>query len=237
MPELKLSESSRPFNVAVTGMVWGDPDAPDAVIVMVALLVPITSPAVFTDTVTELGAVPEAGESVSQEALLVAVQERVPAPEFVIDSDWEAGFPCPWNAENERLVGLTASVGGASVNVTGTLTGELDAPAALKTIVAVYVPCARPEMFTAAVTLPEFVPLVGVTVSHDADSLTVQFRLPPPALLTAIVCEAGLLPPGVATYDSEELLSEKAGGATLGTDTVLPLVKPGTLISAPLSLP
>ena len=55
----------------------------------------------------------------------------------MMESVCDAGFCWPWNAEKDRLFGLTAKVGGATTNVTGTVKGELVAAAALKEIVAV----------------------------------------------------------------------------------------------------
>jgi len=90
----------------------------------------------LTEVVIVLCAIPEAGERVSQEALLLAVHWTVPEPELVTEIVWEVGFPWPWNAEKERPAGLRESVGGAMVKLTGTLIGELVA-LALTTIVSV----------------------------------------------------------------------------------------------------
>src|SRR5262249_29089408 len=85
-----------------------------------------------------------------------------------------------------------------TVNVTGTLTGVLVAPVALMVIVPLYAPAASPLMLTEAVSVEGAVPLAGLTVSHEASSLAVKLRVPPPVLVTLIVWLAGLLPPAVA---------------------------------------
>src|SRR5262249_15652125 len=148
VPPLKLSNSKTPCKVSVTGIVCGEPEEPDEVTVMLALYTPSASPEVLTDTVTVLGATPEVEERVNQLAWLEAVQLTVPKAGVAMERFWVAGLPCAWNAENDRLVGETARVGGAIVKVTGMMTGELLAPAALKEIVAEYEPCERPEIFT-----------------------------------------------------------------------------------------
>ena len=70
--------------------------------------------------------------------------------------------------------------GGFIVNVTGILMGEFVAPGAVIVIAALYVPADRPAILTDKVTVPLFVPLVGLRLSHVALSLTDQFNVPPP---------------------------------------------------------
>jgi hypothetical protein len=86
-----------------------------------------------TDTVVVEGAVPDVGLTLSHVALSLAVQFSVPPPVLVMFKDWFAGLAPP-AAVKLKLVGLTPIVGEAAaltVNVTGTVTGVLVAPAAL----------------------------------------------------------------------------------------------------------
>ena len=72
--------------------------APVAVTVIVAVKGPARSPAVFTDRVTGLVpvvVVPDAGASVSQLALSVTDQVKVPVPGFVIFNVCEVGLAAP----------------------------------------------------------------------------------------------------------------------------------------------
>ena len=72
--------------------------APVAVTVIVAVKEPTRSPAVFTDRVTGLVpvvVVPDVGASVSQLALSVTDQVKVPVPGFVIFNVCEVGLAAP----------------------------------------------------------------------------------------------------------------------------------------------
>ena len=72
--------------------------APVAVTVIVAVKEPARSPAVFTDRVTGLVpvvVVPDVGVGVSQLALSVTDQVKVPVPGFVIFNGCEVGFAAP----------------------------------------------------------------------------------------------------------------------------------------------
>ena len=72
--------------------------APVAVTVMVAVGGAARSPAVFTDRVTGLVpvvVVPDVGASVSQLALSVTDQVKVPVPGFVIFNVCEVGLAAP----------------------------------------------------------------------------------------------------------------------------------------------
>jgi len=73
-----------------------------------------------------------------------------------------------------------------TVSVTGTLSGELDAPVALTVMVPLYVPAASPLILTEAVSVEGAVPLAGLTLSHEALSVAVQLNVPPLALLMLI---------------------------------------------------
>lgn len=58
--------------------------APEAVIVMVPEYEPAASPEVFIEAVSVPDPVPDAGLNVSQAAVSLAVQLKVPVPELVI---------------------------------------------------------------------------------------------------------------------------------------------------------
>ena len=91
--------------------------------------------------------------------------------------------------------------------------GEPVAPVAVTVTSVVYVPAARPLIEGVTVIVPEFVPLVGDTLSHVALSDAVQSIDPPPVLLTDSVLAAGLAPPAVAENDRLVGVTESAGGA------------------------
>ena len=65
---------------------------------------------------------------------------------------------------------------------------------------------------TEAVNVDGAVPLVGLRLSHEALSEAVQFKVPPPVLLTATFCVAGLEPPCTAEKLSDVGLRPMAGG-------------------------
>jgi hypothetical protein len=75
-------------------------------------------------------------------------------------------------------VNVADEVAGA-LTVSVTATAFEEAPTALTVRVALYVPAASPAVFTlvANVLLP--LPDAGLTASHAASSLTVQFNVPP----------------------------------------------------------
>ena len=85
-----------------------------------------------------------------------------------------------------------------TVRVTGTLTGELVAPVAVTVIAPLYVPGVRPAMLTETVTAEGAVPEVGLTLSHVALSVALQFNVPPPVLVMPRDWFAGFAPPAVA---------------------------------------
>jgi hypothetical protein len=78
----------------------------------------------LTLTVAAPGPEPEAGLTVSQGALSLVDQLRVPLPVFVILRDWAPGFAPPTLPVKAKLVGLSPMVGFVvdvvRVNVTGT---------------------------------------------------------------------------------------------------------------------
>ena len=79
------------------------------------------------------------------------------------------------------------------MKVTGTVT--VGAPVAVSVIVPVGGLAVRAPVLTLTVTVPLPVPEAGLTVNHEALSLAVQMRVPPPVLLMLTVWAAGLLPP------------------------------------------
>ena len=68
-------------------------------------------------------------------------------------------------------------VGALTVSVTATVFDE--GPVALTVIVPLYVPAASPDVFTAVVKVLLLLPDAGLTLNHEALSLTVQFNVPP----------------------------------------------------------
>jgi hypothetical protein len=177
--------------------------------------VPRARPAAFTDTDTEAGAVPAAGVAASHDASSDVVKLSVPPPVLATASDCAGGAAPPSTAVNARLAGVTESAGGcggATVRVTGTCFGEPLTPADVTVTVAVYVPAASPATLTEAVRSAGAEPLPGVTDSHDASSLAVNDRVPPPVLLTDSVLVAGLDPPAVALNASDDGVTASAGG-------------------------
>ena len=93
----------------------------------------------FTVAVAEPGALPEAGLRVSQVALSLTLQLKVPPPVLVMLTVWTEGFVPPCTPVKLRLVGLRPMVGGTgaavTVKVTGTVCGVLVAPVAVTVIV------------------------------------------------------------------------------------------------------
>src|SRR3954452_1184392 len=118
--------------VSVTGMVFGEPVAPEAVTVTLPLYVPAPRPEMLGVTVSVCGAVPEAGDTVIHVASSEAVNDSVPAPVLDTSIVLAAGSVPPAVAENDRLDGETPSTGcgGSTVSVTATVLGEPLVPAA-----------------------------------------------------------------------------------------------------------
>lgn len=90
--------------VNVTGTVTEE--APAAFNVTVALYLPTDKVPVVTVSVTAPFPVPEAGLSINQAALSLAVQLSVPPPWLLMLKVWGAGLAPPCVAAKERLVGL-----------------------------------------------------------------------------------------------------------------------------------
>ena len=75
-------------------------------------------------------------------------------------------------------VNVADEVAGAlTVSVTATVFEEV--PAALTVRVPLYVPAVSPAVFTLVVNVLLPLPDAGLTASHEASSLTVQFNVPP----------------------------------------------------------
>jgi uncharacterized membrane protein len=76
--------------------------------------VPALNVPLVTLSVTTLFPVPEAGLSVSQEALSLAVHVSVPLPVLLMLKVWGAGLAQPIIAVKERLVALAPMAGGVT---------------------------------------------------------------------------------------------------------------------------
>ena len=99
--------------VSVTGTVFGEPVAPGALIVTVAVYVPAARPFVDGVTVTVPGPEPFAGETASQSASSAAVQLSVPVPSLPTEIVFASGLGPPWSAANDSVLGVTPSTGSA----------------------------------------------------------------------------------------------------------------------------
>jgi len=62
--------------------------------------------------------VPEAGLTVNQVAVSLALQFKVPPPVLLIVRLWLAGLLPPWVAVKEKLAGLAPIAGGAGAVIT-----------------------------------------------------------------------------------------------------------------------
>ena len=89
------------------------------------------------------------------------------------------------------MVGVTGAA--ATVKDTGTVTEV--APVAVSVMVPVGGLAVRAPVLTLTVTVPLPVPEAGLTVNHEALSLALQLKVPPPVLLRLTVWAAGLPPP------------------------------------------
>lgn len=121
--------------VKVTGTVTGVTPVPP-LSVTVPLWLPAAKVPVVALRVIEPFPVPEAGVSVNQGTLSLAVQLSVPLPVLLILSVCEPGLVLPWVAVKVKLVGLAPIAGGTGaavmVKITGTVT--LEAPVAVRVI-------------------------------------------------------------------------------------------------------
>jgi hypothetical protein len=91
----ELTTTEAGFIVRVTGIDWGEFDAPVAVTVIMALYVPGFSPAGLTDTPTVEGPVPEVWSSKSQDWEVTADHVSVPPPLLAIARVVGGGAPAP----------------------------------------------------------------------------------------------------------------------------------------------
>src|SRR5947209_718617 len=89
----------------------------------------------------------------------------------------------------------------ATVNVTATDAGELDAPVPAILTVPVYVPAARPAVATETAMLDGAVPERGEAFNQNALVVAVQLSVPPPVFATDTDCGAGAALPAVVEYD------------------------------------
>jgi len=126
-----------------------------------------------------------------------------------------------------------ADVGGTNVNVTGRV--FVVAPLAATVTRALYVPAPRPEVLTVATTVPEFVPVVGLSVSHAALSVAVQDSVPLPVVVTLMLCAAGLVPPAAPLKLSADgprvITGVEAAEITRDTGTLVYRLLPSTPFS------
>ena len=193
--------------------------APVAETIMVPLYVPALSPVRVTAAATVPVLVPDAGERLSHAALSPAVQASVPVPVLEIVKDCAAGLDAPDVPVNVRLgtfrliTGLDVGAG-LSVSETGMTCGVLAAPLAEIVTAAVYVPAAKPVVFTVAemesvsvVVMPEPVE----SVSQAAFSLVVHDKVLPLGFVRLISCAVGAVPPTTAEKLSALGLSEMVG--------------------------
>ena len=81
-----------------------------------------------------------------------------------------------------------------TLTVSATATVFEEAPAACTVRMPLYVPAMSPAIFTLVVNVLLPLPDTGLTASHEASSLTVQLKAPPPVLLMLRVCAVGLPP-------------------------------------------
>lgn len=95
--------------VSVTGTVTDE--APEACRVTVLLYVPAAKLPLVTVNVTAPFPIPEAGLSVNQAALSLAVHVSVPPPWLLMVKVWVAGLALPCVAAKERFTGLTPIAG------------------------------------------------------------------------------------------------------------------------------
>jgi hypothetical protein len=96
-------------------------------------------------------------------------------------------------------LGETASIGeaGATVSVTVTDTGLLDAPAAEIWMLPVYVSTPRPVGETATESVDGAVPDAAATDSHVALVVALQLSVPPPLFVSWMDSAAGIVAPAV----------------------------------------
>jgi hypothetical protein len=124
---------------------------------------------VETDTVRVPGVPPDPGLADSQAWFVVADQAIGLPVELVRARDWETGAAPPTCPPKLRLVGAATRLGFAAavkVKVTGTVTGEFPAPAAVRVSDALCVPAVSPAVDTLTESEPAVDPPEGVTPIH-----------------------------------------------------------------------
>ncbi len=118
-------------------------------------------------TVTVPLPVPEAGDSESQEAVVLALQVKVP-PVLLMLTVWAAGLLPPCWAVKDRLVGLAPIAGGAAAGgaVVVVVVGVRSCDRPGMASVSLCMPLPRlellPEVDEPAVAIPENIEAVGV---------------------------------------------------------------------------
>ena len=127
-------------------------------------------------------------------ALAVKLTAAVPR---LTDIPCDPGTVPPVVYVNDRDVGLTVSIEAAvTVNVTGTDSGLLAAPDAVRFTLLVCVPGVNPTGATDTLNVDGVVPLVGVIPTHVSAGVAVKLK-GDPLLLTAMLCAVGSVPPTV----------------------------------------
>ena len=122
--------------VNVTGTVTES--APVAFNVTVALWLPAAKAPMVTSASPAPSPIPEAGLTVNQGALSLAVQLSVPSPVLLMLKVWVAGFAPPCVPVKERLVGLAPMAGGSTGGGGG---GLPSCTVTLARPISVVVPC------------------------------------------------------------------------------------------------
>jgi hypothetical protein len=153
------------------------------------------------------------------------VNGRLPLPVLVTEIGWAGGAAPPCVALKPSAAGATASAGGGgavSVSVTGI--ARVPALPLLTVTLAVCVPGCRPLVLTATARSRGALPLVGVTVSHDASSDALKVNVPPPVFVTASVLPAGLPAPASPANDNAAGATARTGGAGAVTVSVTGMV-------------
>jgi hypothetical protein len=92
-------------------MDFGEPVAPDALTVTVAVYVPAASPLVFAVTDNDAGALPLAGDTDNHDASSDALKLNDPVPVLVTDNDCAAGLAPPAVPANDNDPGDTDNTG------------------------------------------------------------------------------------------------------------------------------
>jgi len=160
--------------------------------------VPAERPDIFTETLMRFE-LPwpveeaEAGLTVNQDFVFVAVQLSVPPPAFQTEKVAEAGFDPPAVALKAFDVALIPIVGVMEIRlrVAETTCGAPTAPGAVRVIPSVWLPAVRPVVLTETTidsdSPDETLPEVFDKVSHALDLEADQLSVPPPVFLTVKV--------------------------------------------------